>query len=191
MRMESARKLFTTDDVLKMAEAGLFGPEERIELIDGEILEMSPVGYRHIMCVNRATAFLTEAFGRRAIVSIQNALRLNIHNMPQPDVVVLKPREDFYGSGGASPADVLFLVEISDSTLRRDRNIKLPRFALSGIPEVWIEDLKHDLILVYRDPEGSQYRTQITFRRGDSISPLAFPKSIFQVHDFIGEEPSY
>lgn len=191
MRMESARKLFTTDDVLKMAEAGLFGPEERIELIDGEIIEMSPVGNWHVNCVNRATAFFTEAFGRSAIVSIQNALHLNIHNMPQPDVVVFKPRADFYGSGSPTPADVLFLVEVSDSTLRRDRNIKLPRFATSGIPEVWIEDLKHDLVLVYRDPEGSQYRTQLTFRHGDSISPLAFPNSIFHVDDLIGVEPSY
>jgi len=187
--MESARKLFTTDDVLKMAEAGLFGPEERIELIDGEILEMSPV--RHVICVNRATAFFGEAFGRAAIVSIQNPVHLNIYNMPQPDVVVFKPRADFYASGPPTPADVLFLIEVSDSTLRRDRNIKLPRFALSGIPEVWIEDLKHDLILVYREPEGSQYRTQSTFRRGDSISPLAFPKSTFQFDDLIGEEPSY
>jgi len=189
--MESARKLLTTDDVLKMAEAGLFGPEERIELIDGEIVEMTPVGNRHIMCVNRANTFLTEAFGRSAIVSIQNALRLNIHNMPQPDVVVLRPRHDFYGSEGATPADVLFLVEVSDSTLRRDRNIKLSRFATYGIPEVWIEDLKHDLILVYREPEGNRYKTQFTLRRGDAISPLAFPQSTFRVDDLIGEEPTY
>ena len=191
MRMESSRKLFTTDDVLKMAEAGLFGPDERIELIDGEIIEMSPVGDRHVMCVNRATIFFIEAFGRSAIVSIQNAVHLNIYNMPQPDVVVFKPRADFYFPDRATPADVLFIVEVSDSTLRRDRTIKLPRFAASGIPEVWIEDLKHDLILVYRDPEGSQYRTQLTFHRGDSISPLAFPKSAFRVDDLIGEEPSY
>jgi Uma2 family endonuclease len=188
--MESARKLFTTDDVLRMAEAGLFGDEERIELIDGEILEMSPAGYRHVMCVNRANAFMTEAFGRTAIVSIQNELHLDIFNMPQPDVVVFKPRLDFYGTGNPTPGDVLFLVEISDSTLRRDRNLKLPRFAASGILEVWIEDLKHDLILVYRNPEGREYRTQLTFRRGDSISPLAFPKSTFQVNDLIGGEPS-
>jgi len=189
--MESARKLFTTDDVLKMAEAGLFGPEERIELIDGEIIEMTPVGDRHIMCVNRATAFFSEAFGRTAIVSIQNALRLNIHNMPQPDVVVFKPRADFYASGAPTPADVLFLVEVSDSTIRRDRSIKLPRFATYGIPEVWIEDLNHDLILVYRDPEENQYRTQFTVRHGDSISPLAFPNTTFLVDDLIGQEPSH
>ena len=189
--MESARKLFTTDDVLKMAEAGLFGDEERIELIGGEIIEMTPVGDRHMACVNRATAFMTEAFGRTAIVSIQNALQLNIHNMPQPDVVVLKPRVDFYGAGGATPADVLFVVEVSDSTLGRDRNIKLPRYAAAGIPEVWIEDLKHDLVLVYRNPEGSEYRTQLTLRHGDSISLLAFPNSTFLVDDLIGEEPSY
>jgi Uma2 family endonuclease len=191
MRMESARKLFTTDDVLKMAETGLFGDAERIELIDGEIFEMTPVGVRHVICVNRATAFFGEAFGRAAIVSIQNPVHLNIHNMPQPDVVVFKSKDDFYASGGPTPSDVLFLVEVSDTTLRRDRNVKLPKFAASGIPEVWIEDLKHDLILVFRDPEGSQYRTQFTVRRGDSISPIAFPKSAFLVDDLIGVEPAY
>jgi Uma2 family endonuclease len=189
--MESVRKLFTADDVVKMAEAGLFGDEERIELIDGEILEMTPVGDRHMMCVERATAFMTEAFGRKAIVSIQNALRLNIHNMPQPDVVVYKPRYDFYESARRTPADVLFLVEISDSTFRRDRYVKLPRFARYGIPEVWIEDLKRDLILVFRSPDGDQYRTQLTLRRGDSISPLAFPKSMFLVDDLIGGKASH
>ena len=97
-------------------------------------------------------------------------------------------KADFYASGRPTPSDVLFIVEVSDSTLRRDRNIKLPRFAAFGIPEVWIEDLKHDLILVFRDPEGSQYRTQFTLHRGDSISPLAFPKSTFRVDDLIGEE---
>jgi Uma2 family endonuclease len=191
MHMESARKLFTADDVIRMAEAGLFGEEERIELIDGEILEMSPVGDRHINCVNRATAFFTEAFGRSAIVSIQNAVRLNIYNMPQPDVVVFKPRADFYSSGSPTPSDVLFLVEVSDSTLRRDRNIKLPRFATYGIPEVWIADLKHDSILVCRDPEGSKYRTQLTLHWGDSITPLSFPMSTFRVDDLIGDGPVY
>jgi Uma2 family endonuclease len=188
MRMESVRKLFTADDVVKMAEAGLFGDDERIELIDGEIVEMTPVGARHMGCVNRATAFMTEAFGRKAIVSIQNAMRLNIHNMPQPDVVILKPRADFYVPVGPNPENVLFLVEISDSTLRRDRNVKLPRYAKYGIPEVWIEDLKRDVILVFRDPKGDQYQTQLTFRHGDTISPLAFPKSTFRVDDLIGEK---
>jgi len=190
MRMESIRKLFTTDDVLKMAEAGLFGEEERIELIDGEIFEMTPVGMRHITCVNRANAFFTETFGRAAIVSIQNPVHLNIHNMPQPDVVVFKPRADFYAFQQATPADVLFLVEVSDSTLRRDRSVKLPRFAAFGIPEVWIEDLRHDLLLVYRDPEGSRYLTELTLRRGDSISPSAFPNSKLRVDDLIGDVPA-
>jgi Uma2 family endonuclease len=189
--MEIARKLFTSDDVLKMAEAGLFGPEERIELIDGQIFEMSPTGDRHILCVNLATFIFTEAFGRQAVVSIQNAMHLNIHNMPQPDVVVFKPRADFYASGRPTPADVLFLVEVSDSTLRRDRHIKLPRYAAAGIPEVWIEDLKHEWILVFRDPEGGQYRTQLRYGGDDSIAPRAFPNSSFRVDRLLGKAPAY
>ena len=186
MRMESTRKLFTADEVIRMAEAGIFGPEERIELIDGEILEMAPAGNRHVICVNRATAFFTEAFGRRAIVSIQNVVHLNIHNMPQPDVVVFKPQADFYAAGPPTPADVCFLVEVSDTTLRRDRNVTLPRFAEAGIQEVWIEDLKHDQILVYRDPAGRQYRSCQTLGPGDSIAPFALPETNFRVEDLLG-----
>jgi Uma2 family endonuclease len=186
MRTEPTKKLFTVDEVFKMADAGIFGPEERIELIDGEIIEMTPVGDRHIICVNRATTFFTESFGRRAIVSIQNPVHLNIHNMPQPDVVVFKPRADFYSSQRPVPSDVLFLVEVSDTTLRFDQKIKLPRFAAAGISEAWIEDLQHDLLLVYREPERDRYRVCLTYRRGDSVSPLSFPDLIFRVDDLLG-----
>ena len=186
MRIEAEKKLFTSDDLCKMYDSGIIGPEDRVELIDGEIITMMPRGKRHVACCNRANTFFTEALGRRAIVSIQNWLPLNIYNMPKPDVVVLKPAADFYDSTDIGPEHAFFVVEISDTSLAFDRKVKLRRYAQFGVVEYWIEDLKHDLLLVHRDPAGETYTTCLTFRRGESISPLAFPEVTFKVDDLLG-----
>ncbi len=185
MRIEAEKKLFTSDDINKMYEAGILGPDDRVELLDGEVILLNP-GRRHIACTNRANAFLTEALGRRAIVSIQNPIVIDIYNELKPDVVVYKPREDFYVSSDPVPEHALLLIEISDTTLATDRAKKLPHYAASGVPEFWIEDLKHDLLLVYREPVGNEYKTCLTFRRGDSASPLAFPDVAIKVSDLLG-----
>jgi Uma2 family endonuclease len=185
MRIEAEKKLFTSDDIDKMYEAGILGPDDRVELLDGEIILMNP-GRKHVVCTNRATAFLTEALGRRAIVSIQNPLVIDIYNEPKPDVVVFKPREDFYASIAPTPEYVLLAVEISDTTLAMDRKKKLPHYAASGVPEFLIEDLKHDVLHVYRDPAGSSYKTHFTLQRGDTISPIAFPDVVIKVVDLVG-----
>ena len=186
METEITKKLFTVDEFYRMAEAGIFTEDDRVELIDGEIIEMSPIGNPHKACVNRATTFFTEAFGRSAIVSIQSPLRLSKYTEPLPDVIVLKPVPDFYASRECRPEDVLFMVEVSDTTLRYDKNIKLPRYAAAGVSEVWIEDLKNELLLVYRNPVEKGFATSLVLRRPDSISPLAFPKVTFKVDDLLG-----
>jgi Uma2 family endonuclease len=186
MQAETVKKLFTVDEYHRMGDAGIFGPEERVELIDGEVFEMSPVGDRHILCVIRATKLFVIAFGDRAIVSPQNPVRLSDWSEPEPDFVVFKPRPDFYATA-PTLADVLFLVEISDTTLRHDRNRKLPRYAAAGVPEVWIEDLNNNVLLVYRDPRGDRYETALTFSIEKSVSPLAFPDIQFRVHDLLGD----
>jgi len=186
MRIEATKKLFTADEFYRISEAGIFTEGQRVELIDGEIIEMSPIGTRHAVCVNRANTFLTEAFRRKAIVSIQNPLRLGEFTEVLPDVVVFKPRADFYASERPTPADVLFLVEVADTTLRYDRNVKVPRYAAAGIAEVWIEDLKGDSLLVYHDPAEKTFKTSLTLHRGDSVSPLAFPAVKFKVEDLLG-----
>jgi len=185
MRIEAEKKLFTSDDISKMYEAGILDPDDHVELLDGEVVLMNP-DRRHSACTDRATAFLTEALGRRAIVSIQNPLVIDIYNEPRPDVIVFKPREDFYSSVDRTSEYVLLVIEISDTTLARDRNKKLPHYARSKVPELWIEDLKHDLIHVYRDPEGNGYSTSLTLHREDSISPIAFPDIAFKVADLLG-----
>jgi len=186
MQVEVTKRLFTADEYYRMGEVGILGPEERTELIDGEIIRMSPPGNRHIACVNRANAAFVETFGKRAIVSVQNPLRLNIYNEPQPDIVVLQPRPDFYDSTRLAPEHTYFVLEVSGTSLAFDRKIKLARYASFGVPEVWIADLKHHLLLVFREPAGDSYTSSLTLRRNDSVSPLAFPDAVFKVEQLIG-----
>ena len=186
MQIETTKKLFTVDEYYRMAEAGIFTPDHRVELIDGEIIEMSPIGARHLGCVNRATEAFTAEFRGRAVVSVQNPLQLTNYTEPAPDVVVLKPRADFYGAKKPVAEDAFLVLEVADTTLRYDLNVKLPRYASAGIPEVWIENLVEDLLLIYRDPEGDAYRTALALRNGDSISPLAFPDVVFNVAQLLG-----
>jgi Uma2 family endonuclease len=181
METEVSKRLFTVEEYHRMGEAGIIHEDDRVELIDGEIIQMSPIGHHHFVSVTRATTFFIQAFGNRAVVSPQNPVRLSDWTEPQPDLVVFKPRADFYAKKKCTPEDVLFVVEVADTTLSYDRNIKVPRFAKAGIPEVWIEDLGHALLHVYRNPVGEAYQTVLVFRPGDSVSPLAFPETKFDV----------
>jgi len=169
-----------------MKEAGILTADDRVELIDGEILEMSAIGHRHLGCVNRVSTFFIESFGRRCVVSTQNPVQLNVWTEPQPDIVVLKPRTDFYASKKPIAEDVLFIVEVADTTLPYDRDVKIPRYAAAGIPEVWIEDLIDGRLLIYRDPAETGFRTSFARERGQSISPIAFPDISFTVDDLLG-----
>ena len=186
MRAEVTKKLFTVDDYYRMAEVGILKPEDRVELLEGEIVEMSPIGNRHAGCVNRVNDLFTFLFRGKAIVTVQNPARLNQYNEPQPDFVLAKTRTDYYASRHPTGEDIYLTVEIADSSLRKDRNIKVPIYARLGIPEVWIVDLQQDRILVFRDPTSGDYTTTLTLNRGDSISAQAFPDIIFKVQDVLG-----
>ncbi len=186
MRTDVTKKRFTVDEYYRMAEAGILTPEDRVELIEGEIIQMSPIGRRHAGCVNRVNDLFTFKFRGKAVVTVQNPVRLNDYNEPQPDLVLAKPRADYYASGHPVPEDVFLVFEAADTTLSKDRNVKLPIYARLGIPEVWIADLKHDLILVFRDRSGEQYKTSHTFQRGDWLFVSAFPKISLKVEDLLG-----
>jgi Uma2 family endonuclease len=188
MEVEVTKKRFTADEFHRMGEAGIFGPEERLELIDGEIIEMSAMGHRHAVCVSRVTTFLIRALGDRGVLRPQLPLRLTDWTEPQPDIVVLKPRTDFYAKKKPTPQDALLVMEISDSTLTLDRNIKLPRYAAAGIQEVWIGDLVHNVLLVYRDPRAKSYKAAFQFRSGDIVSALSFPDLAFQVDELLSTD---
>jgi Uma2 family endonuclease len=186
MRADVSKKLFTVDEYYRMVDAGILAENDRVELIEGEIIEMSPIGQRHMACVDRATDVFTSSLKGRALISVQNPLRLNNYNEPQPDIVVLKPRADYYASKSHTPEDTFLVLEVSDSTLRYDTKVKLPIYAHTGVSEVWIENLQEDLLLVCRDPAGKNYSTQLTLRRGDSISPLAFPNVVLKIEELLG-----
>jgi Uma2 family endonuclease len=186
MLAEIKRKLFTVDDYHRMVDAGILDEDDRVELIEGEIIQMSPIGDRHAGCVNRMTDLFTYLFRGKAVVTVQNPVRLNQYNEPQPDITLAKWRADFYSSGPPEPADILLAVEVADTTIQKDLRIKLPIYARLGIVEFWVEDLKHDRLLVFQNPEGDTYKTSLTFSKGETVSPLAFPDIAITVGQLLG-----
>ena len=166
---------FTVDDYYAMAEAGILTHDERVELINGEIIEMSPIGKRHRSSVYALGHLISLQVGDRAIVGVQNAVHLDNCREFQPDVTILRSSEDFYLSNPPGPADVLLLIEVSDSSLSYDRDVKLSLYAGAGIPEIWIVNIPDGVVEVYTDPSAGEYRTRRTFSAGDSVSPSSFP----------------
>jgi Uma2 family endonuclease len=185
MAVSHSRHRFTVDEYHKMAEVGLLTEDDRVELIDGEVIDMAPIGELHFGHVNRFNGVFGRLFSDRAVVHIQNPVRLGLHREPQPDVVLLKPRDDYYASKMPTPDDVLLLVEIADSSLDYDRNTKVPLYAEAGIVEYWIVNLVDDLILVYRDPGPAGYGVLRVLRRGDTIRPLSFSEVEIAVSDIL------
>jgi len=152
------RHRFTRADFHSMAEAGILGSDERVELIEGEIVDRAPIGNRHVRAVDVLTAALTSAVGNRGIVSIQGPIVLSEFSEPEPDVGVYRYREDFYRDRDRGPEDVLLLVEVADSSLRYDTEVKLPLYARHRVPEVWLVDLVAERLVRYRDPSPQGYR---------------------------------
>lgn len=151
------RHAYSVDDYYRMAEAGILRPGDRVELIEGEIIDMVPIGSRHAAAVTRIGNTLMCSVGREAIVAIQNPVRLSHYSEPQPDIALLRPRDDFYAAVHPGPGDVLLLVEVADSTLRFDRDTKLPLYARHGIPEVWLVDIENAQFTIHRDPQTHGY----------------------------------
>ncbi len=178
-------RLFTIDDYFAMAEAGILGPEERVELIDGVVITMPPIGNPHNASVDKSNRNLVISVGTRGIVRTQGSIALNDRSMPQPDLVLLREREDFYVSQRVGPQDILLLIEVSDSSACYDRNVKLPRYAEAGIPEVWLAILPEQVIEVHTEPAGGRYTQMRTFRPGDAISPGCFPDIALPVSEIL------
>jgi Uma2 family endonuclease len=169
MAVHVARRPFTVAEYDRMIETGILQEHDRVELLDGEILEMSPIGSRHAACVNRLNTLFTRWAGDRAIISVQNPIHLNDYSQPEPDVAVLKPRDDYYVTAHPTGADVLLLVEVAETSLEYDRDVKLPRYAAADIPEVWLLDLPHQLVMVYSQPKGSVYQVTQIVRGGEMV----------------------
>jgi Uma2 family endonuclease len=152
MAVEISRRLFTVHDYHRMVDAGILCEDDRVELIRGEILEMSPSGPRHSAAVLRATNKLTRFVGDRAIVGVHGSIRLGEYDEPQPDIYLLRPKDDFYASGHAGPSDILLIVEMADSSLEYDRTVKLQLYAETGISEYWIADIRNDCLIAFSRP---------------------------------------
>ena len=169
-----------------MAEAGILAEDDRLELLEGEIVRMSPIGSRHAACVDRLNALFAARLGKRAIVRVQNPIVINRRTEPQPDLSILKPRADFYAAKHPEPGDILLVVEVVDTSAGYDRTTKLPLYARGGIREVWIVDVVHEAVEVYRQPALQSFRTRIQLGRRQRIVPIAFPRTVFRVSDILG-----
>jgi Uma2 family endonuclease len=191
MSVFPVRHSVSVDEFERMVEAGVFAPDERLELIDGEILDMSPIGDPHQGCVNRLTAlFARLAADDRAVLQVQGAFQAGDWSMPQPDVALLRPRTDFYASGRPQPSDLLLAVEVADSSLRYDRGTKRSLYARVGVPEMWMVDLNGGAVDVACEPSDGAYRRIAQARSGDTIAPAAFPDVTLAVAQLFGRPPS-
>ncbi|HLX64909.1 MAG TPA: Uma2 family endonuclease [Planctomycetota bacterium] len=182
---ELPRRLFTVEEYHRMGDAGILSQEERVELLDGEIFIMSPIGPMHSGHVDRVQNHFVRQLGDDAIVSGQNPVVTDKVSEPQPDIAILRPRADFYTTSHPMPRDILLIIEVSDSTLIRDRKKKLLIYARNGIREYWIINLLEGTLEVYRVPKKNGYLVKKVLTREDSIAPLAFPNKKIAVKDLI------
>ena len=179
-------RFFTVDEFRLMGEAGVFAPEERVELVEGWIVRMSPIGDPHNGRTTRANRLFHDLFGRLAVIQVQGPLRLGDSSQVQPDVAVLRERADLYEQGTPVPANALLIVEIADSTIQYDLGAKASLYAVHGIVEYWVEDIPGDRLVVHRDPTPDGYRSVQTLTREDRLRPVSFPDVEIAVSELLG-----
>jgi Uma2 family endonuclease len=185
--VQIARYSFTVDEYNRMGAAGIYPDGVRTELIEGEIVEMAPIGRHHLSVVIALSELFFEALSpRRATISIQGPLELSDRSEPEPDVLILARRSDHYRAHIPTTKDVHLLIEVSDTSIQWDRDAKLPLYAREGVPEVWIVDLTTDTVEVYREPHQGNYSQVRIASRGDLLSPAAFPDFSLSVDDILG-----
>ena len=183
--LAAKKRGFSADDYQFLCEIGILHEDDRIELIDGEIVVMSPIGNRHGACVDMLALLFVQGVAGQAIVRVQGSFRLDARSEPQPDIALLRPRDDFYSSRSATPDDILLLVEVADSSLERDREKGRESYAKRGIPELWIANLRDEVVERYRSPTPEGYEDVRVFNRGDTISPELLPDVGLAIDDIL------
>ncbi|MBI1924481.1 Uma2 family endonuclease [Candidatus Poribacteria bacterium] len=173
-----------------MGEVGILKEDERVELIDGIITKMNPIGSEHAGCVNKLNRHFSRALSLDdATIGVQNPIVLDDGTEPEPDLALLKPREDAYADAHPRPANVLLVVEVADTTIEEDRTVKLPRYAAAGIPEVWLVNIPDRRIEVYQTPGGTEadagYKIRVEYRPGEMLAPGVFPDVKVGVSDIL------
>ena len=187
MAVEVLRRRFTVDEYYRMAEAGILSEDDRVELIEGEIVEMPPIGSPHASVVDRLAAALLRGLpGGEAIVRVQNPVRLTDLSEPVPDLAILRFRPDYYVNAHPGPADVILLIEVADTTFRYDQEVKIPLYARSEIPEAWVVDLNAEQVHVYRRPTAGGYEEQRSAGHGEWFSAQALPEVHLAVDEILG-----
>jgi len=176
-----AHHRFTVDEYHRMAEAGIFDEDSRVELLRGEIVEMAAIGSHHAACVRRLVALFAAPLQGRAIVSVHDPILLDDFSEPEPDVALLRRRDDYYEHAHPTPDDVLLVVEVGDTTAVGDAEHKLPLYAGAGVAEVWLVNLPAGHIEVCRQPDDGAYRDRVARHQGDHIAPEAFPDAVVEV----------
>lgn len=169
-----------------MAEKGMFEPDERVELIDGEIFTMSPVGSLHVRCVNFLTRALSRMLGDEYLVSVQNPIVSSNDTEPQPDVTILLSNSDLFKNQLPTGNDTVIVIEVADTSASFDRNRKFPKYAQAGIPEAWLIDLKRDVVEIHSDPGSSGYGDVQSFRRGERAVSKMIDTIDLSVDDILG-----
>jgi len=160
---------FTIEEYHQMGEAGIIAEEQRVELINGEIVEMSPINSPHGGVVNLLNNLLHKLLSDQYIISVQNPVELGKYSEPEPDLTVLVHRPDFYAKSHPTPSDVLLIIEVADSSLQKDREVKLPLYAEASIPEVWIINLPERQVEVYRQPKEASYGSKQVYKNEETI----------------------
>jgi Uma2 family endonuclease len=182
------KRCFNIHEYHRMAEVGILSEDDRVELIEGEIVRMSAIGSRHAACVDRLNRLLNRFTNLSAIVRVQGPILLNGNSEPEPDISLLRPRDDFYTGGHPMPDDVLLLIEVADTSVERDLEVKLPLslYAQAGIPETWIVDLPAETIEVHSRPDGGEYRETVRVKRGETLKSRTIPGLELAADDILG-----
>jgi Uma2 family endonuclease len=187
MAVPIQKRFITLDEYHRMGEEGVFPPDARVELIRGEIVEMSPIGPSHAGSVRRFIRNFSDRLSRYAIVDAQNPVELREQESePQPDITLLRLQDDLYSTATPTPGDTLLVVEVAESSLSYDRKVKMHLYAEAGIPESWLVDLSSATLFVYRRPSPEGYQDVRACRRGERVSPEAFPDVVFTVDEIFG-----
>ncbi len=187
MSVQLLRRKFTVEQYHKMVESGILCENDRVELIRGEIVEMSPIGRRHAACVKRLNRLFYRKLGDSVLIGVQDPVELDDTSEPQPDIVLLQPREDFYESASPQASDIFLLIEVADTTVQYDRQVKIPLYAEDNIAEVWLVDINGQCVEVYREPASDGYQNIQKFERGQTLSILAFGDVNITVNEVLGQ----
>ena len=186
MTTQPQNRAFTVSEYYRMAEAAILTEEDRVELIAGQIVAMSPIGSRHAACVKRLNLLMGKMVGDSMLIGVQDPIALDAYSAPEPDLVLLRPRADFYAAAHPAATDVLLAVEVADTSAEYDREVKLPLYAQAGLPEVWLIDLQKGHIEVYAHPADGTYQETVEVAADATLTSPTIPQLALAAADVLG-----